>query len=239
MFQHTAARRRLASRQKRRTGHSLVSTHSRPKAAGDNAISSGAAIIVSTHSRPKAAGAAIVRPLILPKFQHTAARRRLDNELGMPIPKSQFQHTAARRRLAKTSTNTALAVLFQHTAARRRLADGQVNQSLSQRFQHTAARRRLGSFPNMITLNVFVSTHSRPKAAGWSTARANTSSPSFNTQPPEGGWAKMPILPVPHDLFQHTAARRRLGHTSYLPSSMTCFNTQPPEGGWYDFHWCI
>ena len=33
-------------------------------------------------------------------------------------------------------------------------------------------------------------------------------------------------------MFQHTAARRRLGilnHQCYLKS---CFNTQPPEGGW-------
>ena len=192
--------------------------------------------------------------IYLPRFQHTAARRRLArfNATLLPVRSFNtqppeggwqgckksvmidvgFQHTAARRRLAKTSTNTALAVLFQHTAARRRLADGQVNQSLSQRFQHTAARRRLGSFPNMITLNVFVSTHSRPKAAGI------------------GFLIGSPVL-----WFQHTAARRRLvgrqqGQTrprrvsthsrpkaagqkcqSY-PCRMTCFNTQPPEGGW-------
>ena len=40
---------------------------------------------------------------------------------------------------------------------------------------------------------------------------------SFNTQPPEGGWAKQGILNVLGHRFQHTAARRRLdGDTSLL-----------------------
>ena len=55
-----------------------------------------------------------------------------------------------------------------------------------------------------------VSTHSRPKAAG---STKNTGTPSllcFNTQPPEGGWARSIV------------AR----------SSDFGFNTQPPEGGW-------
>ena len=209
MFQHTAARRRLASRQKRRTGHSLVSTHSRPKAAGkdqipkpcmwqvsthsrpkaagslnqqtilfykvsthsrpkaagDNAISSGAAIIVSTHSRPKAAGAAIVRPLILPKFQHTAARRRLDNELGMPIPKSQFQHTAA--------------------------------------------RRRLGPIDEALLDSLLVSTHSRPKAAGVDGQPFDLSAAvSTHSRPKAAGKVQRHFIACAQ--FQHTAARRRL-----------------------------
>ncbi len=144
VFQHTAARRRLDFRRVVAKHSCRVSTHSRPKAAGDNAISSGAAIIVSTHSRPKAAGAAIVRPLILPKFQHTAARRRLDNELGMPIPKSQFQHTAARRRLGPID-EALLDSLLVSTHSRPKAAgvDGQP-----------------------FDLSAAVSTHSRPKAAG-------------------------------------------------------------------------
>ena len=54
-------------------------------------------------------------------------------------------------------------------------------------FQHTAARRRL---------------------ARWSVSNGRRS--SFNTQPPEGGWAG--VL---------SRQQRRDG-----------FNTQPPEGGW-------
>ena len=33
-------------------------------------------------------------------------------------------------------------------------------------------------------------------------------------------------------LFQHTAARRRLGFLSDYPFTPWRFNTQPPEGGW-------
>ena len=55
-------------------------------------------------------------------------------------------------------------------------------------FQHTAARRRLDA----LVLNIL------------------REFPSFNTQPPEGGW-----------------------HCQYMPMWVAaCFNTQPPEGGW-------
>ena len=56
-----------------------VSTHSRPKAAGSsqgNAL--GSSTTVSTHSRPKAAGMNAFPQLVRNLFQHTAARRRLD-----------------------------------------------------------------------------------------------------------------------------------------------------------------
>ena len=56
LFQHTAARRRLESRDDAKNQAGWVSTHSRPKAAGQIHASTDAFIIVSTHSRPKAAG---------------------------------------------------------------------------------------------------------------------------------------------------------------------------------------
>ena len=77
-------------------------------------------------------------------------------------------------------------------------------------FQHTAARRRLD---DPFLLNAFaadVSTHSRPKAAGLKLSLLFFIYYSFNTQPPEGGWA------------------REAAKVGYLH----CFNTQPPEGGW-------
>ena len=56
-FQHTAARRRLASLLSRRISPITVSTHSRPKAAGQLFTSALHCYgRVSTHSRPKAAG---------------------------------------------------------------------------------------------------------------------------------------------------------------------------------------
>ena len=54
-----------------------------------------------------------------------------------------------------------------------------------------------------------VSTHSRPKAAGLIYLSASL-----------------------RPLFQHTAARRRLGQDQDERRIFFCFNTQPPEGGW-------
>ena len=56
MFQHTAARRRLAALITEHFGVSHVSTHSRPKAAGITLWVDMPPVDVSTHSRPKAAG---------------------------------------------------------------------------------------------------------------------------------------------------------------------------------------
>ena len=56
-----------------------------------------------------------------------------------------------------------------------------------------------------------VSTHSRPKAAGCSCPLLYLTTPSFNTQPPEGGWFTVDTRQNRVGVFQHTAARRRLG----------------------------
>ena len=70
-------------------------------------------------------------------------------------------------------------------------------------------------YTNMI--HKLVSTHSRPKAAGC-TGRCNLDYLcSFNTQPPEGGWAFATIT-----VF-----------------AAVCFNTQPPEGGWVNASFCL
>ena len=55
-FQHTAARRRLADGTIIENVEAVVSTHSRPKAAGKSNVFVFNPIFVSTHSRPKAAG---------------------------------------------------------------------------------------------------------------------------------------------------------------------------------------
>ena len=124
---------------------------------------------------------------------------------------------------------------FQHTAARRRLGRISTRVFTIRWFQHTAARRRLEYISKHINSRLTVSTHSRPKAAGENILRFvnyndsfNTQPPeggwffwfvfisthySFNTQPPEGGWFFFTSLLFLFDLFQHTAARRRLGHS--------------------------
>ena len=99
-------------------------------------------------------------------FQHTAARRRLENSLNSKNTSPMFQHTAARRRLDESNVNAIPTKKFQHTAARRRLAEAVAVRYLKDlcfntqppeggwehhkifghayaRFQHTAARRRL------------------------------------------------------------------------------------------------
>ena len=77
-------------------------------------------------------------------------------------------------------------------------------------FQHTAARRRLGHSLSISLCGLNVSTHSRPKAAGFRHSIA------FD----------FPCM------FQHTAARRRLGFSIEKVGNINRFNTQPPEGGW-------
>ena len=54
--------------------------------------------------------------------------------------------------------------------------------------------------------NVFVSTHSRLKAAGLAKPMASQRQYRFNTQPPEGGWMDTVQAIAPGLMFQHTAA---------------------------------
>ena len=145
----------------------FVSTHSRPKAAGWFNWRNGLYHYVSTHSRPKAAGKMMKAILTLCKFQHTAARRRLALLPSAKVVFMTFQHTAARRRLVGFRRSyRAFMTVFQHTAARRRLGVGFSWVAYDNVFQHTAARRRLDRFVIMNNWRKYVSTHSRPKAAG-------------------------------------------------------------------------
>ena len=59
LFQHTAARRRLDAPCFTDNNGFIVSTHSRPKAAGKIKTLRHLYASVSTHSRPKAAGATV------------------------------------------------------------------------------------------------------------------------------------------------------------------------------------
>ena len=213
----------------------VVSTHSRPKAAGNffvlfqKSINSfntqppegGWSIAkiasrrsrVSTHSRPKAAGTSWLR----------SKNRRLVSTHSRPKAAGWWSRDSISCRAA-----------FQHTAARRRLVSDTID-----RAGYTQ-----------------VSTHSRPKAAGGIFFGRINPILGFNTQPPEGGWAvlffgawcgrqfqhtaaRRRLVFAPKSLskytqlFQHTAARRRLGHMrADLRLFCLCFNTQPPEGGW-------
>ena len=98
---------------------------------------------------------------------------------------------------------------FQHTAARRRLRNALAREMNISLFQHTAARRRLPVAVPALFYLIFVSTHSRPKAAAEVTDIWQVYEASFNTQPPEGGCNPLKMT----------------------DEDFASFNTQPPEGG--------
>ena len=189
-FQHTAARRRLG-RVGKTVAHkirfntqppeggwassaaSAISTmcfNTQPPEGGwDPRLPAKLYIKVSTHSRPKAAGTKAYTAFTnQPKFQHTAARRRL-------VSTSYRKSTAA---LVSTHSRPKAAGFGRLPLAFRRFV-----------FQHTAARRRLASANSSVAPLIYVSTHSRPKAAGRPSETAACVRFGFNTQPPEGGWS--------------------------------------------------
>ena len=98
-------------------------------------------------------------------------------------------------------------------------------------FQHTAARRRLENITEWI--DSCRSFNTQPPEGGWAAAaRHPIQAASFNTQPPEGGWLDWLRDWLARMLFQHTAARRRLVFGRGSNRVPNGFNTQPPEGGW-------
>ena len=145
---------------------------------------------VSTHSRPKAAGSYFsISPRFTSLFQHTAARRRLVWFLALAMLGAACFNTqppeggwAARLGIDNTPNVS--------THSRPKAAGPQPRQRhTANRFQHTAARRRLVPRTTARVLLAFcfntqppeggwrrdkgfpsyrrwVSTHSRPKAAG-------------------------------------------------------------------------
>ena len=108
------------------------------------------------------------------------------------------------------ASDRASSAMFQHTAARRRLLVFNTPIATKHRFQYTAARRRLRHKTAPVADTGKVSTHSRPKAAAPAAMRFLRLALSFNTQPPEGGCLWLGGCGERRELFQHTAARRRL-----------------------------
>ena len=143
-------------------------------------------------------------------FQHTAARRRLEGvKQSGPRGGSRFNTQPPEGgwvRCAIRLGNYGVSTHSRPKAAGKRDLDNLVHAM----FQHTAARRRLDLYiPKAAFL---VSFNTQPPEGGWA-ARARRAAgrrKRFNTQPPEGGW--LTELPEHNVLFefQHTAARRRL-----------------------------
>ena len=92
------------------------------------------------------------------------------------------------------------------------------------KFQHTAARRRLGG-SNLKRPDITkVSTHSRPKAAGFKPYIAQHCIHQFQHTAARRRLALTNYLPICRRKFQHTAARRRLGRC--FATSGYCFQFQ-------------
>ena len=81
----------------------MVSTHSRPKAAGASIGAPKSVAKVSTHSRPKAAGSrpAMLRWLWM-SFNTQPPEGGWEPTSYAEVVMDEFQHTAARRRLGLT-----------------------------------------------------------------------------------------------------------------------------------------
>ncbi len=124
-------------------------------------------------------------------FQHTAARRRLVNSISPRFPPEKVS----------THSRPKAAGLL-HPNKPYRLAE----------FQHTAARRRLALVNTVTPSSSKVSTHSRPKAAGAKNGMPfNPYKVSTHSRPKAAGNASKRDKTL-QTWFQHTAARRRLGH---------------------------
>ena len=145
----------------------MVSTHSRPKAAGKDVVISKKEDIVSTHSRPKAAGRSCLTLLSVWLRFNTQPPEGgwMDSNLNR-MRKAEFQHTAARRRLGQPVHNVDIPVRFQHTAARRRLAGSHMQCVVMLRFNTQPPEGGWGASSAARIGATVVSTHSRPKAAG-------------------------------------------------------------------------
>ena len=103
-------------------------------------------------------------------------------------------------------------------------------------FQHTAARRRLDDV--FAVLGHVGSFNTQPPEGGWADAPTlQPHSDGFNTQPPEGGWAPTDPTQFVPAWFQHTAARRRLGvrYCCTLSRFSVSTHSRPKAAGINDF----
>ena len=167
LFQHTAARRRLHNNAKFSGLNSCFNTQPPEGGCATYKSSSHADHSVSTHSRPKAAACGSQQRLGVWSGFNTqppegGCKNRQRGGLGIKM----FQHTAARRRLQDLTRPGRGRRRFQHTAARRRLPERMREHLEAQRVSTHSRPKAAARYPIYLN-NLFsvVSTHSRPKAA--------------------------------------------------------------------------
>ena len=144
MFQHTAARRRLGVLLFEGQIRIAVSTHSRPKAAGQSHSTPRRSGNVSTHSRPKAAGTVIGAIHSNNNVStHSRPKAAGSSTLRITSARSGF-NTQPPEGGWLTRSCGQQSLLFVSTHSRPKAAGPINGYSVSVRlFQHTAARRRL------------------------------------------------------------------------------------------------
>ena len=105
-------------------------------------------------------------------------------------------------------------------------------------FQHTAARRRLVGM--VMSPTKPSSFNTQPPEGGWQRAghEFKRLCRCFNTQPPEGGWQNGMKVSAQREVFQHTAARRRLGGylTAAYPICQVSTHSRPKAAGRHIAH---
>ena len=144
-FQLTAARRRLVNSGVRTCCHWWFQLTAARRRLGDFVTRHPPRGKVSTHSRPKAAGEGLGNPaLVAAMFQLTAARRRLAFFALFFLEMTMFQLTAARRRLAAGKLAHIKPTIVSTHSRPKAAGAYRAAYNAERMFQLTAARRRLG-----------------------------------------------------------------------------------------------
>ena len=149
----------------------LVSTHSRPKAAGSATPQRGGVHRVSTHSRPKAA-AILSRRGRSESRVSTHSRPKAADPHARHQPMTYKVSTHSRPKAAERYPNTQgeTSRVSTHSRPKAAVAAAAVAERFLMLFQHTAARRRLFRLDFVVSADF-----------------------CFNTQPPEGGCVANPF----------------------------------------------
>ena len=165
-----------------------------------------------------------------------------------------FQHTAARRRLG-FALRIWVSVSISFNTQPPEGGWGKMRDDCGASSGFNTQPPEGGWFQGQKSRRFWLSFNTQPPEGGWAlTATRFRRLLCFNTQPPEGGWAVRPSACRFFRLFQHTAARRRLGRCRHRRDPRVLFqhtaarrrlvfrcppvyplrgfNTQPPEGGW-------
>ena len=166
----------------------MVSTHSRPKAAGQKAIKTAAAFIGFNTQPPEGGWMGITGRFVVIGGFNTQPPEGGWAVLFFGACKRAVS-THSRPKAAGTNWRrlSLSAMWFQHTAARRRLGSQCARYGGGNRFNTQPPEGGWGQ-ATMTMDSMKVSTHSRPKAAGKAVLIFKTVFIRFNTQPPEGGW---------------------------------------------------